>query len=56
VIRDGVKREVPAEDLVVGDLVEVKFGDRMPADIRVTYAQGFKVHHYSFIHSFWPFL
>ena len=42
-IRDGVKREIPAEDLVVGDIVEVKFGDRMPADVRVIYAQGFKV-------------
>ncbi len=32
-----------AEELVVGDLVEVKFGDRVPADIRVLKAQGFKV-------------
>ena len=32
-----------AEELVVGDLVEVKFGDRVPADIRVLRAQGFKV-------------
>lgn len=29
--------------MVVGDLVEVKFGDRVPADIRVIKAQGFKV-------------
>lgn len=27
----------------MGDLVEVKFGDRVPADIRVLKAQGFKV-------------
>ena len=46
VIRDAVKREIPAEDLVVGDIVEVKFGDRMPADVRVIYAQGFKVRRY----------
>lgn len=32
-----------AEELVVGDLVEVKFGDRVPADIRVVSAHGFKV-------------
>lgn len=43
VIRNGEKLNVHAEDLVVGDLIEVKFGDRMPADMRVTSAQGFKV-------------
>ena len=32
-----------AEELVVGDLVEVKFGDRVPADIRIVMASGFKV-------------
>jgi magnesium-transporting ATPase (P-type) len=35
---------IPAEDLVVGDVVSVKFGDRMPADIRVIKCQGFKVN------------
>jgi sodium/potassium-transporting ATPase subunit alpha len=40
-----------AEDLVVGDIVFVKFGDRLPADIRIIEAKGFKVHIgiYSFI-------
>ena len=42
-IRNGEKRNLKAEELVVGDLVEVKFGDRVPADIRVIKAQGFKV-------------
>ena len=32
-----------AEELVLGDLIEVKFGDRVPADIRVVSAHGFKV-------------
>lgn len=27
----------------MGDLVEVKFGDRIPADIRIVQAHGFKV-------------
>ena len=42
-IRGGIKKNVKVEELVVGDLVEVKFGDRVPADIRVIKAQGFKV-------------
>ncbi|CAH8625032.1 unnamed protein product [Heterobilharzia americana] len=43
VIRDGVKIEVAAETLVVGDITEVKFGDRVPADIRIITASAFKV-------------
>jgi len=34
---------VHAEELVVGDVVEVKFGDRIPADMRVVAAHSFKV-------------
>ncbi|KAI6241026.1 Sodium/potassium-transporting ATPase subunit alpha [Aphelenchoides fujianensis] len=43
VYRDGKKIELPTEKLVVGDIVEVKGGDRIPADIRVIRAMGFKV-------------
>jgi len=43
VIRNGQKLNLHAEELVVGDIVEVKFGDRVPADIRVITASGFKV-------------
>ena len=42
-LREGVKVNLKAEDLTVGDVVEVKFGDRIPADIRVVEAKGFKV-------------
>ena len=28
---------------MVGDIIEVKFGDRVPADVRVLQAHGFKV-------------
>lgn len=42
-VRNGEKLNIHAEELVVGDLVEVKFGDRLPADIRVIQAHGFKV-------------
>jgi sodium/potassium-transporting ATPase subunit alpha len=43
VIRDGIKDTIPADEVVVGDLVEVTAGDRVPADIRVVFAHQFKV-------------
>ena len=43
VIRDGERKSIKAANLVVGDVVEVKFGDRVPADIRVLKAMSFKV-------------
>lgn len=36
VYRDGTKQELPTEVLVVGDIVELKGGDRIPADIRTS--------------------
>lgn len=42
-IRDGDKFQINADQLVVGDLVEMKGGDRVPADIRILQAQGCKV-------------
>merc|ERR1719283_833725 len=43
VFRNGEKITVKAEELTLGDIVEIKFGDRIPADIRVIQARGFKV-------------
>ena len=43
VLREGEKLTLRAEDLVLGDIVEVKFGDRIPADIRIIEARNFKV-------------
>ncbi|CAH2094418.1 unnamed protein product [Euphydryas editha] len=43
VVREGEKLTLRAEDLVLGDIVEVKFGDRIPADIRIIESRGFKV-------------
>ncbi|XP_065207091.1 sodium/potassium-transporting ATPase subunit alpha isoform X1 [Planococcus citri] len=43
VIRQGEKLTLRAEDIVVGDVVEVKFGDRIPADVRIIECRGFKV-------------
>lgn len=43
VIRSGIKRKIPVDEVVVGDLVEVSYGDRIAADFRVTKASQFKV-------------
>uniref|UniRef100_A0A674NJX3 Sodium/potassium-transporting ATPase subunit alpha n=1 Tax=Takifugu rubripes TaxID=31033 RepID=A0A674NJX3_TAKRU len=43
VIREGEKVQINAEEVVAGDLIEVKGGDRIPADIRVVSAHGCKV-------------
>jgi len=39
-IRDGQRIEVPAEDLVPGDVVLLESGDRVPADLRLAYVRG----------------
>uniref|UniRef100_A0A8B9R5N3 ATPase Na+/K+ transporting subunit alpha 1 n=1 Tax=Astyanax mexicanus TaxID=7994 RepID=A0A8B9R5N3_ASTMX len=43
VIRSGEKKSINAEEVVVGDLVEIKAGDRVPADLRIISAHGCKV-------------
>ncbi|CAF0868350.1 unnamed protein product [Rotaria sp. Silwood1] len=43
VIRNGERKSVRSEELVVGDIIDIKFGDRVPADIRILEANGFKV-------------
>lgn len=42
-VRDGRASEVDAITLVVGDLIEVKLGDKLPADIRIVSNQKLKV-------------
>lgn len=42
-IRSGEKVTIKAEELTLGDIIEVKFGDRIPADIRILESRGFKV-------------
>merc|ERR1712127_1064992 len=54
VIRDGQKVTITAEELTVGDIVEVKFGDRRPADLRVLESRGFKVDNSSLTGEFEP--
>merc|ERR1719466_447075 len=41
--RNGEKITVKAEELTLGDVVEIKFGDRCPADLRIIECRGFKV-------------
>ncbi|MCT3253516.1 HAD family hydrolase [Lentilactobacillus buchneri] len=42
VIRDGHKIEVPARELVVGDLVNLEAGDAVPADLRLISADNMR--------------
>ena len=55
VIREGKKYDIMAENLVVGDLVEIQFGDRVPADLRIVECRGLKVSclHVSFFFVFY---
>merc|ERR1712021_262511 len=41
--RNAEKISIEAKDLTLGDIVEVKFGDRLPADLRVLESKSFKV-------------
>ena len=41
------------QELTLGDVVEIKFGDRIPADIRVIECRGFKVPAQSIMLSFY---
>lgn len=42
-VRNGKEKEIAASGLVVGDLVKVKGGDKIPADLRVIHCRGLKV-------------
>eukprot|EP00118_Oscarella_pearsei_P002645 m.11136 g.11136 ORF g.11136 m.11136 type:complete len:1036 (+) comp23003_c0_seq1:66-3173(+) len=43
VVRNGQREDIPARELVVGDVVDVKGGDRIPADLRLVVVAGLKV-------------
>jgi magnesium-transporting ATPase (P-type) len=43
VIRNGIVIECPAEELVVGDVVAVQFGEKVPADLRIIQCSNLKV-------------
>jgi len=43
VIRNGVESKLDATKLVVGDVVKVELGKKIPADLRIIDSQGMKV-------------
>ncbi len=43
VLRDGVRREIAAAELVPGDLVLLASGDRVPADLRLVRARNLRI-------------
>jgi magnesium-transporting ATPase (P-type) len=43
VIRDGVKKQIPATKLVVGDVIVIQGGEKVPADVRLLSATSLKV-------------
>ena len=43
VLRDGERREIPAEQLVPGDIVALVSGDKVPADLRLLKVKNFNV-------------
>lgn len=40
ILRDDERKELPVTELVVGDIVLLETGDRVPADIRILECQG----------------
>jgi P-type Ca2+ transporter type 2C len=43
VLRDGHKQSIDAEELVPGDIIQLKSGDKVPADVRIVKAKDFRV-------------
>jgi Ca2+-transporting ATPase len=43
VLRDGYKKEIDSEELVPGDIIMLKAGDKIPADGRIIESKDFKV-------------
>ena len=43
VIRDGKQKDIDAKDLVPGDMIRLKSGDKIPADVRIIESRDFQV-------------
>lgn len=44
VLRDGYKKEIDSEELVSGDVIILKAGDKIPADGRIVESKDFKIN------------
>ncbi len=44
VLRDSYEKEIDSEELVIGDIVFLKHGDKVPADGRIIESKGFKIN------------
>lgn len=47
VYRGGKKKEIPAKELVPGDVVEINIGDNIPADVIIIKSNEMKVNNAS---------
>lgn len=43
VLRNGIRRRCPVSELVPGDIVSLKAGDRVPADVRLLRVHGLRI-------------
>ncbi len=43
VMRDGKERSIPVSEIVKGDLVKLKYGSKIPADLRFVEVHGIKM-------------
>ncbi|HAN46884.1 MAG TPA: carbonate dehydratase, partial [Cyanobacteria bacterium UBA8156] len=43
VMRDGDKKQIPSVELVPGDIVLLASGDKVPADLRLTYVRDLQI-------------
>ncbi|OXA57033.1 Sodium/potassium-transporting ATPase subunit alpha [Folsomia candida] len=43
VIRSGQRIQLDSTEIVVGDIIELNYGDKLPADVRIIECQSFKV-------------
>jgi len=44
VLRDGYEKEIDSEELVIGDIIFLKSGDKVPADGRIIESKGLKTN------------
>ena len=43
VLREGKYTQIPSRTLVPGDIIKIRMGDKIPADVRIIHSQDMKV-------------